>query len=328
MFKTNKILFLGLGGAGQRHLRIFRKLLLNKKFYAYRQKFKTPLLKSNFSVSTGSLSKKYSITILKSLNECIDLRPDLTIISLPTSLHAKFVCLFSELGSNIFVEKPGLVNLKEAKKIKKTILSNRVNFFVSFQRRFHPITIKLKKLISGKKVNKINSIRVTVSSYVPNWHKYENFLNLYACKKKLGGGVIKTECHEIDMICWLFGLPKSIKYNYDKRSNYKIDVEDSAELIFKYDHFSVQFSLYFMQKKQMRAIEIFSENKYIKCDYVKQSMMIENFKNDKKILNKMHINNDKLFTEQAKYYLRNYKNLTKKYLKTSLHLGKIFNILN
>ena len=46
-----KILFIGLGGAGQRHLRVFYDLLPSKtEFYAFRSKKTTPLLNSDFSV--------------------------------------------------------------------------------------------------------------------------------------------------------------------------------------------------------------------------------------------------------------------------------------
>ena len=34
--------------------------------------------------------------------------------------------------------------------------------------------------------------------------------NFYACKKILGGGALMTECHEIDLIICLFGVPKSL----------------------------------------------------------------------------------------------------------------------
>ena len=45
----SKFLFIGLGGAGQRHLRIFRELLPNAEFYGYRTTKKTPLLNNDFT---------------------------------------------------------------------------------------------------------------------------------------------------------------------------------------------------------------------------------------------------------------------------------------
>ena len=49
----NNILFLGLGGAGQRHLRIFSKFLPKANLYAWRAKKKTPTLNENFTVHCG-----------------------------------------------------------------------------------------------------------------------------------------------------------------------------------------------------------------------------------------------------------------------------------
>ena len=45
----DRVLFVGLGGAGQRHLRIFRSLLPDIDFYAFRRNKKTPLLNSDFT---------------------------------------------------------------------------------------------------------------------------------------------------------------------------------------------------------------------------------------------------------------------------------------
>ena len=51
MFK--RILFIGLGGAGQRHLRLFKEALLGEdvEFIAYRSTRKTPLLNPDFSTN-------------------------------------------------------------------------------------------------------------------------------------------------------------------------------------------------------------------------------------------------------------------------------------
>lgn len=51
---------------------------------------------------------------------------------------------------------------------------------------------------------------IKVNSYVPYWHKYEDFKNLYACKKSLGGWALFTESHEIDLCLYFFGMPKKI----------------------------------------------------------------------------------------------------------------------
>ena len=63
--EINKIFFCGLGGAGQRHLRIFRELLPPEtEFSAYRMTTKTPLLNSDFSINKNStLEQEYHIQL-------------------------------------------------------------------------------------------------------------------------------------------------------------------------------------------------------------------------------------------------------------------------
>ena len=67
--------------------------------------------------------------------------------------------------------------------------------------RFHPQSIKIFNIIKNKKsLGTIYNASINVNSYMPNWHKYENYKDLYASNKNLGGGVILTECHEIDLM--------------------------------------------------------------------------------------------------------------------------------
>ena len=60
------ILFLGLGGAGQRHLRILRERLPNARMIGVRKTGKTPLLNSDFTVNNGAtLESEYDIEFFK-----------------------------------------------------------------------------------------------------------------------------------------------------------------------------------------------------------------------------------------------------------------------
>ena len=63
MFK--RILFIGLGGAGQRHLRLFRQNTTNKtELIAFRKTSKTPVLNPDFTINqTDSLEELYGVKI-------------------------------------------------------------------------------------------------------------------------------------------------------------------------------------------------------------------------------------------------------------------------
>ena len=61
-------MFLGLGGAGQRHLRIFNTLLPDVKKIAFRSTFKTPTLNADFTVANSeTLEERYNLEVFKNL---------------------------------------------------------------------------------------------------------------------------------------------------------------------------------------------------------------------------------------------------------------------
>ena len=238
------ILFIGLGGAGQRHLRIFREKLPSVRMIGVRRTGKTPLLNADFSVNNSStLESEYNIEFFKTLDEAYEQKPDLVVIATPTFDHSASIIKAAKNKANIFVEKPGAMNTEQAYEVINAVTENKVAFFLSYQRRFHPLFIRVREALDDNKIGKLMSARVAVSSYVPQWHAYEDFHDLYACRSDLGGGVLRTESHEIDMINLLFGSPNKIFSAGGCRGKFDIDVEDSANLLFNFSSFSLQISL-------------------------------------------------------------------------------------
>lgn len=302
----NKILFVGLGGAGQRHLRIFRELLgPETEFSAYRTTRKTPLLNSDFSVNNNStLEKKYDLKLFNSLEECFNNNPDMVVISNPTSLHYDVARKSAERSINIFVEKPFSHNLNGFEEFKDIVLKNDLYFFVSFQRRFHPYLRKIKEIIANGGLGKIISSVFNVCTYVPEWHPYEDFKELYACRSDLGGGVLLTEIHELDLCFWYFGLPYYVYCAGGNYSDVKLDVEDTAHITLKYNDYAVHVNLCFMQKHNRRDIYIAGTKGYIEWSMEGNRLILNNYeRNEKEILTDPELTNDAMFQSQASYFL-------------------------
>jgi hypothetical protein len=290
-----------LGGAGQRHLRVIRKKNKKIKIFILRKKNITPLLNKEFKpIYNSNIEEKYkcrNITEKKALKENFQI----IIVANPTSLHLKS-CLKFRNNTNFFlVEKPFSNKFDQAinflKKYKKNIF-----FYTGYQKNFDPIWNFYKKKIFKKK--EIQKIHFKNYSDVKNWHPYENYKTLYACRKKLGGGVILTECHEIQYIHELFGMPKSVICYQDKKVN-NLDVETASTIIMKYKKFNALIELNMLSKKIQRSCEIISNNKVIYLDFIKKIVTLINSK-QKKI--KLKFNNDYNFQKQWMYAI----NLLKK----------------
>jgi len=319
------ILFNGLGGAGQRHLRLFREQLPDVDFIGSRRKSTTPTLNADFSIKKGrTLEEEYQLKLLPTIDEAYEHNPDLAVIAMPTAFHAEHIIKAAERGVDVFVEKPGATNIKEAKNIVSAVKLNDVRFFISYQRRFHPLISKFKEIIKCGDIGKVMSIKITIASNVPDWHPYEDFRQLYACRSDLGGGVLTTETHEIDFLTWIFGAPKKVFCVRGCRGPFDIDVEDSAELLLDYGSFATQLSMCFMQKKQQRTFEVFGQNGWIKLDLNAQE--IEKGVNGLNTVDviKDVVDNDTMFRRQAKYFLYEFEKDDENYLDALVRCVTIF----
>jgi len=304
-----RILFIGLGGAGQRHLRIFRELFPDAKFSAYRRTAKTPLLNSNFSVdSNNTIEDKYELEIYSDIDSAFGSEPDLTVISTPTSSHIEPMMLAVESGSSIFVEKPWSDSLKGFKEFQEKIVEKELDFHISFQRRFHPMIALTHQVLVQNDIGNIMAASFTVYSNVPFWHPYEDWKELYAVRSDLGGGVLLTEIHEIDMVCWFFGLPSSVFCSGGNRSTEDLPIEDTVQMTLMYDNFSVQVTLCFMHENTKRNFHIAGSNGEISWDEQNNTLTVNTYNDEPKEFSDSSFSNDDMFIEQAKQFATNWSN--------------------
>jgi len=308
--KIKRILFIGLGGAGQRHLRLFKENLIDEdvEFIAYRSINKTPLLNPDFSVNQEeSIESIYHIKAYDDLDEVIALKPDLVVISTPSSMHLKYAQLCAEKSINVFVEKPLSNSTEGLQKLKETVERNKVAIQVGFQRRFHPHLDRVNDIIKSGEIGQVLTVNFTVASYIPRWHPYEDYLELYACRRELGGGVLLTEIHEIDLAVWYFGIPNSVVCVGGTYSNVGMDVEDTVRLTLDYIKFSVQINLTFWQKHHERLFSICGESGYLSWNQDDDALTEEYFnKPDKDVVQKNpNPGNDAMFDSQIKSIINN-----------------------
>lgn len=294
------ILFIGLGGAGQRHLRIiYNKYGKKFKYFAYRKKRKTNYLDKNFNhYSNIKLNDIYPINYI-TYDFINKFKFDFVFISNPTAYHYKFLNLFLKKKTKILIEKPLIFPINKFTLIKKS----NAFFFVGYQRKLTPLFLNLSSEIK-KNYNEIHKIKINVNSYVPSWHKYENYKDLYACKRNLGGGALLTECHEIDMVLSLFGLPNSIQCSCFSDKRLKLNVDTKYSLIANYERFKVIFNVNMFNKDIKRLFIISYNNK--KSSYYDLN---NNYKiSHGNILKKTYFKNDiDPFEKQIELFFKNKK---------------------
>jgi predicted dehydrogenase len=304
----SKVLFIGLGGAGQRHLRIFRQLLPPcTVFSAYRSSSATPLLRSDFSVDEhNTVERAYGLKTYDSLKSAFASSPDLTVISTPTAFHRQPMLMAMEAGSGVLVEKPWAENLDGFTDFADGMRTKELPFLISFQRRFHPLISRACQIVKSGTIGRPISASFTVYSHVPSWHQYEDWHNLYAVRKDFGGGVLLTEIHEVDLAYWFFGVPDVVFCVGGNRGTEKIEVEDTVQMTLLYQHFSVQITLCFMHKKTSRTFQIAGTEGDIVWNEEGNKLTVNPFPGNVEIYAEPSYSNDTMFIAQGNFFLHSW----------------------
>ncbi len=234
-----KILIIGLGSIGRRHLSCLSEI--------------GGIELAALRTSKGTLKDASGIKEFYTIKDSLRFQPDGVLIANPTSLHVQSALPYLEKGIPVLIEKPVAYSLEDS--ISLEPYSELIR--IAYCRRFHPINDIIKTIISSENVFKMGFKR---SYYLPKWHPYADYRTEYTAKKELGGGVIRTLSHEIDLMINWFGAPKNSVGVVDKVSHLEIDTDDYAFFSCKYEKgFRVNYELDFFSPENISTGEMYVE---------------------------------------------------------------------
>lgn len=308
-----KVLFVGLGGIGQRHLRNIKTLLGdNVDIYAFRQRKSQFVLDNKLNIKQDlSLDEFYNIKNVASLDAAFKENIDIVFITNPTSMHMEILLKAAENKCDIFVEKPLSHNLENISELEDVLNKNNNITFVGYQNRFHPCIKECKRLLEADAVGSIVSVNVEVGENIKTWHKYEDYRIMYASRADLGGGVVLSQIHELDYINSFFGMPKSVYAIGGKLSDLEIDVEDvsSALLNYEIDNKNVPIHIHqdYIQSPPSRGCKIIGTKGRLEFDLLK-STLVHYDEDGNEMLNKVYeFERNDMFMEELTLFLKSVK---------------------
>ena len=288
-----KAVIVGYGSIGQRFVKILSTIPNIEIIVCSKQKTIKNLRKN--------------IVLCHSIKECILLKPDIVFITNITSAHIPTAKIFAKNGIPLFIEKPLSNSLCGIDELGSIIKSKKLITMIGCNLRFHKAISVINEVIKKGKIGKILSVKVENGSFLPEWHPKENYSNSYTAQKKLGGGVVFTNIHEIDYLYWFFGIPKEVFSITGKLSDLKV-FEDFSSILLNYGNKICEIHLDFFQRPSDRSCKLVGTKGTIYWDSkLKSVKLYDNNKKRWKILsslknydlNLMYINEIKYFIESV-----------------------------
>ena len=268
---------IGLGGIGQRHLRNLRAQLGSQvEILAYRVRRESNVLTDKLQIEPGSsLEEKYDVAVFNDLNAALAQKPDVAFICNPSSMHLSVALAAAEAGCHLLIEKPVSHNLDDLDKLIETVERKQLVALVAYQMRFHPCLKRVHSLLAQNAIGSVLAVRAEVGEYLPGWHLYEDYRQMYASRREQGGGVILSQIHEMDYLYWMFGFPRKIFALGGHLSRLEIDVEDVASILMDFNGIPVHLHQDYIQRPPSRTLQIIGDQGKIIADF--RTLTVEHF---------------------------------------------------
>lgn len=267
-----RVLIVGLGAIGQRHVRNLRALLGDRvELLAVRSRGLTHVLDDALKVeSPDGLSEKYSIRVFDNLAEALAHKPDAAFVCNPTSLHITTALDIARAGCHLFIEKPLAHEYAGVEELSAIVERQRLVATVGYQLRFHPCLTTTRRLLESDAIGRVLAVRAEVGEYLPNWHRYEDYRGTYAARRDLGGGTLLSQIHEMDYLYWFFGLPERVFTLGGHLSSLDIDVEDVTSTLMQFEEDGFRFPVHlhqdYVQRSARRTCSIIGDRGRIDAD--------------------------------------------------------------
>ncbi len=160
---------------------------------------------------------------------------DAVMVETPHYSHTTIGIDALDNGVHVLVEKPISVHVADCERlIAAHKRHKKLVFAAMFNQRSDPHYIKLKEIIDKGMLGAITRVNWIITDWFRSEYYYKTG-DWRATWKGEGGGVLMNQCpHNLDLLQWLFGMPKTVRAFCEFGKWHDIEVEDNVTAYFTY----------------------------------------------------------------------------------------------
>jgi len=217
-----RVLIIGVGGIGKRHLRGFLKTGRARVSLC-----EIDRAKLEDAAATYDVEETYSDLETVPLEKF-----DLAVIAAPAHVHVPIGQRLADANVPFLTEKPLSVTLDGADKLIETVRSKGLPVRVGYVRRSQKWLQRLKADLDAGRIGKVRMAYLNASQEFPKYRP--DYQTTYYAKRAMGGGAI-LDCasHFVDLVLWTMGSVREVSAMYDRLVLENVECEDAALMNFR-----------------------------------------------------------------------------------------------
>lgn len=240
---SNRVLIVGYGSIGQRHLEVLTDLGCAVAVVSRRP---------------GVFERQYA-NIGSAL---IDWMPQYCVIASRTSEHANDINALATAGftGKLLIEKPIFDEERPVPAHQASLVR------VAFNLRCHPLMQALLDVLKG---HEIRAAHGYVGQYLPNWRPNQDYRKSYSASANEGGGVLLDLSHDIDIIAQIIGDWTALTALGGKVSGLEITSDDCFGLLFQSQTCPIAtLNMNYLDHRARREYLVHCDSFSLKADFI------------------------------------------------------------
>lgn len=232
MSVPSRILVLGVGSIGERHLRCFQTTgRCEVAFYEPNEDRR------------NEIAAKYGVVGYDSWESALE-KEDFSaaIIASPAPYHIPTAQALAERGINLLIEKPLSLNTDGISELVETIEKNNVRVTVGYVYRALPALQNMRSAVLSGRFGKLVQIQVQTGQHFPFYRP--TYRDIYYADPEQGGGLIQDMLpHSLNAVEWIAGPATRLVVDAEHRVLEGVPVEDTLNLIARHGEVMSSFTV-------------------------------------------------------------------------------------
>jgi predicted dehydrogenase len=160
---------------------------------------------------------------------------DACIVAVPHYSHPFYAMECMKRGIHVMVEKPAGVFTKQVREMNEVAKQHpEVVYSMMFNQRTNCLYKKMRELVQSGKYGQIRRTNWIIT----NWYRPQAYYDSGSWRATWageGGGVLLNQCpHQLDLLQWICGMPKTVQAHLSYGKWHDIEVEDDVTTYVEY----------------------------------------------------------------------------------------------
>ncbi len=256
MAELHRVLIVGAGSIGERHLRCFLAT----------GRAEIVLVEAD-AQRCRNIAERYGVAnAFTEMAAGLAEKPNSAVIATPAPLHVAQAIRLAQSGMHLLIEKPLGTSLQGIEQLRETVREKRLTVAVAYVYRCHPLVAALREALRENRFGKPVELVMVAGQHFPTYRPA--YRDIYYTDHAAGGGAIQDALtHLVNAGEWLVGPVNRLVVDGEHQVLDGVSVEDTVHVLARHGSVLASYSLNQYQSPNELTLTMVCERGTVRCEF-------------------------------------------------------------